>query len=122
LAHRIDTGYAVPRSSSSNLGEFEHRVLLAVLRLGGEAYSVSVVEELEASAGRSAAQAAVFMAMQRLEKRELLESRLEEPGEDGASHVRRYFRLTDAGLAELRETRRVLNRLWSGVEHRLEEG
>lgn len=106
----------------ANLGEFEHQVLLAVLRLGGEGYSVSVVEELESSADRTVAQAAVFIAMQRLEGRGFLVSRLEEPGDGDAKHVRRYFRLTEPGLAQLREARQVLGRLWEGFEHRLDEG
>jgi DNA-binding PadR family transcriptional regulator len=105
-----------------NLGEFEHQVLLAVLRLGGEAYSVSALEELEASASRRVTQAAVFIALQRLEKRGLLRSRVEEPGDGDARHVRRYFRITKAGLRQLRETRQVLNRLWSGIEPQLDEG
>ena len=105
-----------------NLGEFEHQVLLAVLRLGGEAYSVSVLEELEMSAGRRVTQAAVFIALQRLGKRGLLVSRVEEPDGDEARHFRRYFRITNAGLTQLRETRQVLNRLWSGVEPELDQG
>jgi DNA-binding PadR family transcriptional regulator len=110
---------AMPRD---NLGEFEHQVLLAVLRLGGEAYSVSVLEELETSAGRRVTQAAVFIALQRLEKRGLLRSRVEEPDRDGARHLRRYFRITKVGLTQLRETRQVLHRLWAGLEPELDEG
>jgi DNA-binding PadR family transcriptional regulator len=104
-----------------NLGELEHQVLLAVLRLGGEGYSVSVLEELEASADRNVSQAAVFITLQRLERRALLTSRVEEGGEGEAARTRRYFRLTDAGLERLREARRTLNRLWGGVERRLDE-
>jgi PadR family transcriptional regulator, regulatory protein PadR len=63
--------------SRGNLGEFEHQVLLAVVRLRGEGNSVSVVEELEASGRRGVAQAAVFIALRRLEERGLLLSRLE---------------------------------------------
>jgi DNA-binding PadR family transcriptional regulator len=103
------------------LGEFEHQVLLAALRLGDDAYSVSVVEELEASAGRSVSQAAVFIAMQRLEARGLLVSRIEEPRDQGdARHLRRYFRVTPAGLEQLREFRQVLRRLWRGQEQLLD--
>jgi DNA-binding PadR family transcriptional regulator len=108
----------LPRTS---LGEFEHQVLLAVLRLGKDAYSVSVVEELEGSTDRSVSQAAVFIAMQRLESRGLLVSRFEQPAGD-ARHVRRYFRVTPAGVEQLREFRRALKRLWRGMERRLDEG
>jgi len=48
------------------LGEFEHQVLLAILRLGGEAYSVPIVVELEQRTGREVAQAAVFIVLRRL--------------------------------------------------------
>ncbi|HUG38680.1 MAG TPA: helix-turn-helix transcriptional regulator [Candidatus Limnocylindrales bacterium] len=105
------------------LGELEHQVLLAVLRLGEGAYSVSVVEELERSAAREVAQAAVFITLRRLEGRGLLTSRIEEGGGgEGGARVRRYFRLTEPGLERLRETRQALTRLWSGFEQRLDDG
>lgn len=59
------------------LGNFEKQVLLTVLRLGGEAYSVPVVEELEERTGREVAQAAVFIVLRCLEKKGLLRSRLD---------------------------------------------
>lgn len=105
-----------------NLGEFEHQVMLAVLRRGGEAYSVAVVEELETRIDRRASQAAVFIAMQRLEKRGLLVSRVEEPGKGDAKRVRKYFRITPRGMAQLRETRQSLSRLWAGIEPQLDKG
>ena len=54
------------------LGEFEHQLLLAILQLGGEAYSVPLVNELEERTGREVAQAAVFIVLSRLEKKVLL--------------------------------------------------
>lgn len=101
------------------LGDLEHRVLLATLRLKDQAYSVSVVLEIEARTGREVAQAAVFIALRRLEAKGFLRSRLEEePDETG--HVRRYFKLTADGLAKLRETRRALKSLWQGVAAELD--
>jgi len=90
-----------------------------VLRLKGEAYSVSVVLEIEARTGREVAQSAVFIALRRLEAKGLLRSRVQEDG-DGRSRVRRYFDLTPAGLEMLREMRRVLKRLWHGLTADLE--
>ena len=58
--------------SRETLGEFEHKVMLAILRLGGEAYSVSIVEELEERTDREVAQAAVFIVLRRLEEKGLL--------------------------------------------------
>lgn len=101
------------------LGDLEHQVLLATLRLKGEAYSVSVVLEIEARTGREVAQSAVFIAMRRLEAKGLLLSRLDEQmGEKG--RVRRYFDLTPGGLERLREMRRALLNLWDGFAAELE--
>ena len=103
------------------LGDFEHQVLLAILRQGGESYSVPVVLELEERTGREIAQAAVFIVLQRLEKKNLLTSRLDDHAAKKTGRVRRYFKLTDLGLQRLRESRRVLVRLWEGVDTILDQ-
>lgn len=107
--------------AKDTLGEFEHQVLLVVLRQGGEAYSVSVVLELEARTDREVAQAAVFIALCRLEKKGLLTSRLDERAVGETGRVRRYFKLTPEALRRLKETRRALVRLWEGLDVQLDE-
>jgi len=107
--------------SRSTLGEFEHQVLLTILRLGREAYSVQIVNELEDRTGRDAATSAVYVALRRLEKKGLLRSRLESPEESGAPYPRRYFSLTEAALEPLRDARRSLMGLWDGLEPVLDE-
>lgn len=102
------------------LGTFEHQILLAVLRLGGESYSVPVVEELEDRTGREVAQAAVFIVLGRLEKKGLLVSRLDDDARE-TGRVRRYFKLTPLAIAKLKEARRTLARLWAGLEAVLDE-
>lgn len=105
----------------NNLGEFEERVLLTILRLGREAYSVSIVAELEARTDREVATAAVYVALRRLEKKGLLTSRLESPEESGEPYPRRYFALTEAALAPLKASRRDLLSLWDGLEPVLDD-
>jgi DNA-binding PadR family transcriptional regulator len=100
--------------SRDSLGEFEHQVMLAILQQGGESYSVPVVLELEERAGREVTQAAVFIALRRLEEKALLRSRLVAT-EDGG-RPRRYFRITALGMRRLRESRRALLRLWEGID------
>ena len=56
------------------LGEFEHLVLLTLVRLGGRGHAAPVVAELETATGRTAAPAAVFIALRRLEQRGLVRS------------------------------------------------
>jgi DNA-binding PadR family transcriptional regulator len=103
-----------------NLGEFEHMVLLAILRLGEESYSVPVVFELEERTGREVAQSAVFIALKRLEKKGFLRSRLDDHAVKETGRVRRYFALTVAGEEKLRDTREALVSLWEGVVTRLD--
>jgi DNA-binding PadR family transcriptional regulator len=102
------------------LGQFEHQVLLAILRLGSESYSVEIVEEMERHTDREVATSAVFVALQRLRAKGLLTDRMVEPGEDGG-HARRYFHLTDEALEAMRESRRSYLSLWDGVESALDE-
>ena len=95
------------------LGEFEHHVLLALLKLGGKAHGAPVVMELERATGRTVSAAAVFIALRRLEDRAYVSSRKREaqPGEGGRG--RRTFQVTATGLARVRESRRALEKLWS---------
>jgi DNA-binding PadR family transcriptional regulator len=102
------------------LGEFEHHVLLAAVRLEGDAYSASIVEELERRTGRDVSPAAVYISLRRLEESGFATSEL-RPGND-TSRERRYFRATPAGLALLRTSRARYLSLWEGLGPRLEEG
>ena len=105
--------------SKEVLGEFEHQVLLAVLRCGEGAYSVPVVLELAQRTGREVAPAAVYIALRRLEEKDFATSDLRSPEEGGRS--RRYFAVTDPGLNQLRESKRRFVRLWEGLDPVLEE-
>jgi DNA-binding PadR family transcriptional regulator len=102
------------------LGEFEHQVLLAILRRGAESYSVEIVVELETSTGRDVSTAAVFVALKRLEAKGLLADRLVQPRKAGDGHARRYFRLTRQAMQVLRASRRSYLRLWDGLESKLD--
>ena len=104
----------------SLLGQFEHQVLLAILRHGSESYSVEIVQELERQAGRDVATSAVFVALKRLRAKGLLRDRMVEPGEEGG-HARRYFRLTEDALEAMRESRQSYLNLWDGMESVLDE-
>jgi PadR family transcriptional regulator PadR len=108
-----------PEVSRDALGDLEHQVLLATLRLKGEAYSVSVVMEIEERTHRSPAQSAVFIALRRLEEKGLLRSFLEKrDGEAGRN--RRYFQITPVGMERLREMRESLLGLWDGIAAELD--
>ena len=99
-----------------SLQHFELHVLLAMLRERGETYSVPLVLALERRMGRPVAQAAVFIALSRLEKKGLVASRLDSPEEGRA---RRYFRITKRGLTAVKESRLEHARLWRGLSRLL---
>ena len=103
------------------LGDFEQQVLLVILRLDGESYSVPIVLELEERTGREISQAAVYVGLRRLEDRGLLTSRMDEHAIKDTGRVRRYFQLTPLALQRLGKSRRTLIDLWDGLETILDE-
>ena len=78
------------------LGEFEHQVLLALMRLGDDAYSAQIVLELEERTDRPVASAAVYIALRRLEDTGHARSEMRAP--DTGGRERRYFQPTPAGM------------------------
>lgn len=101
---------------ADTLTETEQLVLLALLRLGEEAYGVPVRAEIEARSGREVSLAAVYAALDRMERRGLVDSWLSEPLPERGGRARKHFRLTPVGAAALREAREVMERMWSGLE------
>ena len=93
------------------LGDFEQIVLLAVLRLGEQAYGAAIATELETTGGREVSISAVHTTLDRLEAKGLASST--RPFADGAS--RRIFAVTSLGARSLALTRATRERLWSGV-------
>ena len=103
------------------LGEFEHHVLLALLRQGEEGYSVPIVMELEERTGREVSPAAVFIALQRLERRGLVVSDLRSASPVEGGRKRRYYTVTEEAKSRIREARRAYLNLWDGLAPVLEE-
>ncbi len=102
------------------LGEFEQVVLLAILRLGDEAYAIPVREEIEARTGRTVSRGALYTALERLEAKKCLKSRMSDPLPERGGRSRRYYAVTPAGLTALRAARAALLALWHGVESQLD--
>ncbi len=103
----------MPRQS---LGEFEQLVLLACMRLGPEAYAVTIIEEIESRTGRSASHAAVYVALKRLEQKDLVSSRLGDPVAERGGRARRHFDVLPAAVEQLRASRDALLNMWEGIE------
>ena len=101
------------------LGELEQVVLLAVMRLGDEAYAVPILEQIERQAGRKIARGALYTALDRLEAKGCLRSRLGEPLAARGGRARRYFTVTPPAVRALKQSRLALMRLWNGLESQL---
>ena len=97
------------------LGEFELTVLLALLRVGEDAYGVPIAREIEASCGREVGIASVYAALERLEKKRFVTSRRGEPTPERGGRAKRFFHATPLGLRQVRKTRETLVRLWQGL-------
>jgi PadR family transcriptional regulator PadR len=98
-----------------NLSHFDLVVLLAMMRLGEDAYGVSIAREIEEIAGREVALASMYSTLDRLEANEFVRSELGQPTPERGGRAKTYFRITATGLREVRQARRMLIKLWDGV-------
>lgn len=87
-------------------------VLLAVIRLGDAAYGVTILRSLETSTSRGVAIGSVYAALERLQDKGLVTSRLGDPTPERGGRAKRYFRATPEGVREARSTRETLSILW----------
>lgn len=97
------------------LGTFEQAVLLAVVRLGMDAYGRAVLKEVQERLQRDVSAGAVYTTLDRLEQRALLRSRLEPGNVVRAGRPRRYYSLAGAGVRALNESRATVDSIWRGV-------
>ncbi|HKG95712.1 MAG TPA: helix-turn-helix transcriptional regulator [Gemmatimonadaceae bacterium] len=98
------------------LGEFEQVVLLAVARLAGDGYGMTVRREIERRTGRAVSIGAVYATLDRLERKGLVSSREGESTPERGGRARRHFVLERAGAQALRRTQRMLEQMWADVE------
>jgi DNA-binding PadR family transcriptional regulator len=107
--------------AKDTLGEFEELVMLAALRLGHEAYGLSITREIVETAARPAVRASVYVTLRRLEQRGLITTRREPAADAPSGKPRRFVKVEARGLELLRSSRRSLQNMWSGLEDVLEE-
>ena len=97
------------------LTDFELMILLAILRVGDDAYGVQIAREIEATGGRRVLLGAAYAALDRLERNGLVSSRLGAPTPERGGRAKRFFRVTPRGVAALRNTQQALVALWRDV-------
>jgi PadR family transcriptional regulator, regulatory protein PadR len=99
-----------------NLGEFEQLILLAVLRLGDDAYGVTIRAELAARAERPISPGALYTALQRLEAKGVITSRMGDPTPQRGGRAKRHVAVTALGMRALRRSVQAYERLLDGLD------
>lgn len=97
------------------LAEFEIYVMLAVLRLGDDAYGVTIRREIEERAGRPVSIGAVYATLGRLEEKEMVEFQVSDPQPVQGGRSRKLVSLTSKGLATLEHSTTMLQRMIQGT-------
>lgn len=101
--------------TDSPLGPLELTVLLAVARLGDDAYGLAIRRDLAARTGRDHSVGAIYTTLGRLEAKGFVGSQMTEPLPVRGGRARREFRITGSGERALHEAARVTASVWAGV-------
>lgn len=104
---------------SPKLGELEQLLLLAVLRLGDDAYGVTIQRELSSIAGRKISLGAIYTTMDRLEAKRYVSSTLGGATPERGGRSKRFFIVEGGGRAALAQSLDTIRRLARGVEIRV---
>jgi len=109
-------------SHRDHLSEFEHMVLVALVRREGVAYGMQIRREIEGTSDRGASIGTVYSTLERLEEKELVSSWREDPDPVRGGHPRRYFRIEREGLEALARSKQQFDLMWKGVTLDLDGG
>ena len=94
------------------LGELEEIILLAIGILDGDAYGVSIQEEIFRQLGRKVTLSALHTSMHRMEKKGFLNSELGKPTQERGGKRKRLFHVTNMGREALENSRNAREKLW----------
>jgi PadR family transcriptional regulator PadR len=100
----------------SSLGEFEQIALLAILRVGADAYGVTIRSEIQARTGRDPAPGALYTTLDRLEEKGLVTSHLGDPTPQRGGRPKRYFKVNAAGIEAVACAQRSYQSLMEGLQ------
>src|ERR1044072_9850944 len=103
----------IPRT---DLGDLEHLVLLAILRLGRDAYGIPILDEVSSRSGRDVSRATVYVALKRLEQKGLVASKLGESTPERGGRAKRFYKIKPSGLGALRDSRATVLGLWRALQ------
>ena len=96
--------------------------MLALIKLGDDAYGVTVAQEIEASSGRAVAIGSLYLTLKRLEQKKFVTSRRGEPTAERGGRAKTHFRVTGKGLKAAAHAQKTLTSLWRDVPQLQGEG
>jgi len=102
-------------ATQPTLSNFELKVMLAIIRIGEDAYGVSISKEIEEITGSGVALISVYDALTRLQEKGLISSHLGEATAERGGKAKRHYRTTARGIRVVRETQQELVKLWKGL-------
>ena len=102
-------------AAAPTLSNFELMVMLAIIRIGDDAYGVSISNEIRETTGSDVLLGSVYDALTRLEVKGLITSALGEATPERGGRAKRHFRTTSRGLRLVRDTQQSLVKLWKGL-------
>jgi PadR family transcriptional regulator PadR len=106
---------------TGHIGEFEQLVLLALLRLGSDAYGVTVRREIHQRTGRDVSQGAVYTVLNRLSEKGLVRWRIAETAPERGGRRRKYYELRPAGARALERSISDVRSMAKGLMPKLAE-
>ena len=98
-----------------HLGEFEQLVLLAILRLKTDAYGMTIRREIEERAGRPTSIGALYLTLERLQKKGFVQSQLGEATQERGGRAKRFFTVNPTGREMLRSSLKALKKMSTGL-------
>src|SRR5580700_8391104 len=102
-------------SKGDALGEFEHLILLAVLRLGDDAYGMRVRREISERTSRDVSIGAVYATLERLENKGMVSATISDPTPERGGRAKRSFEVTAQGMEAVNRTRQEMESMSEGL-------
>jgi DNA-binding PadR family transcriptional regulator len=100
------------------LGSLEQIILLALMRLDGNAHGMIVRREIEKRTGRNISIGAVYATLERLETKGYVSSFTGEPTPERGGRAKRIFRVEAAGKRALQISEQTIRSMTAGLKDR----
>ena len=89
------------------LGGSDEIILLAVMRLGNNAYGVTIRQAVTEATGQEYSIGAIYTALERLEQKGFISSRMGEATPERGGRAKRYFKIEGSGVQALNDAERA---------------